>query len=350
SHRQDRHLEISQVLQTLRTLRVGANTEQKPQRSGGRHRNLLAGCLLSLLLTNIGGYAWYRTSLSTQTSQQTSQKNQQLLADCNQMIQSQRSGKNAIDAAMISTAKKIEDSCSQIMAQAIDSNQSDLLKNRGKALLLLGKSSLALNQIEDAQKYLTEAKQAFQEALLVAQTDPQANFYLGFTKQLMKDLSFQHDFKTAINLYLNLEPAQIQPTDYPILVKLATYLAKQPGQPGYSAENFAKANQLYEKAKLNQQLPKPYLANLYYNQGVLNAKSNFLRAAKILDEANSINANNAYIKSYSNACLNPRGGNLAACDSPNAQFPTTLPVYACHEYPILAIAKLGSGNPDNRCQ
>lgn len=352
SHRPSmRHLEISQVLQELKALReLGTATEQKPERSRGIHRNLLAGCMLSLLLTNIGGYTWYQNSLSSQANRQASQQKEQLMKECDQMIRAQKAGKNSIDAEIVSVAKTVESSCSQIVQQVSDSGQIDLLKNQGTALLLLGKSSLSLNQPEDAQKYLKNAQQVFQEALLISQTDPQARFYLGFAKQLMKDLSFQNDFKTAADLYLALAPDQLQPSDYPILVKLATYLAKQPGQPGYSAENFARANQLYDKAKLNQQIPKPHLANLYYNQGVLNAKTNFLRAAKILDEASSINPGNPYVKSYSNACLNPRGGNLSACDSPNSKFPAVLPVYACNEYPILAIAKLGSGNPDNLCQ
>jgi serine/threonine protein kinase len=339
SHRQDlRHADIAQVLQELRSVRELESGGGKPRRSKVAHKSFLAGCAASLLLANLGGFAWYQHRLSAQ-------KDQQLLTQCNQPLQSEKTSGNSVDAGLIATAKNVESACSQISQPG--ANQLDILKNRGIALLLLGKSSLSLDQNDDAQKYLTSAKQIFQQAVDLNQTDPQARFYLGFVKQLMKDFSFQDDFKAAADLYLKPKSDQVQAADYPIMTKLARYLAKQPGQPGYNSDDFNKANQLYEKSKQNQQMPKPELANLYYNQGILNAKPNFLEAAKILADARSIDPGNSYVENYSNTCL--RGANASACDSPKSKFPTVLPVYSCSAYPALAIAKLGSGNPDDLC-
>jgi tetratricopeptide (TPR) repeat protein len=343
SHRSDlRYADVAPVLRELQTVRdLRAGVVLKPRRAKVAHQGLLAGCVVSLLLTNFAGYAWYQNRI-------TAQRQQQLLDQCQQPLQMNAVGNRSVNADLIAVAENVQAACRDVQAEGINANPLEILKNRGTALLLLGKSSQSLNQANDAQQYLTDAKQTFEQALQINAADPQAHFYLGFTKQLMKDLSFQNDLRAAADAYLKLQPEQLQAIDYPILAKLARFLGKQPGQPGYDPQDFAKANQLYEQAKQDQNLPKAKLANLYYNQAVLNRKANFLKAAKILAEAKEIDSKNAYIESYSNACL--KGSNAAACDSPNAQIPTVLPVYDCRTYPVLAVARLGSGNPDNLCE
>lgn len=359
SHRQDiRYSDITQVLQELRELRgLEIFSERKPKASGVINKRLLIGSVISLLLTNVVGYGWYQHSLSSQKAEQESLKSKQLITQCEQPLQSQKPGSRLIDAELVSTAKEVEAACNQVTQQAtqlgqLNINQLDALKNRGKALLLLGKSSLSLNQNDDAQTYLAAAQQSFQDALNLNKTEPQVHFYLGFVKQLLKDFSFQNEFKTATELYLKLKPEQLQSADYPIMTKLATYLAKQPGQAGYSQEDFDKANQLYDYVKAMQSKPPaPYLTNLYYNQGVLNARSNRLpQAATILGAATTIDPSNHDSQTYLEKCIANRGANASLCTSGNSQFSSTRPVYACKTYPVLAIAKLGSGNPDNLCQ
>ncbi len=159
----------------------------------------------------------------------------------------------------------------------------------------------------------------------------------------------QSEFKTAADLYLKLQPEQLQPIDYPILAKLAAYLAKQAGQAGYNPEDLA--NRLYEQGqKLQLQLPKSYQTNLYYNQARLNAKSNVEQALTLLVNARNIDPSNHDVQNYFKKCFASRAVNAPLCTSVNSEFPATLPVYACKDYPVLAIAKLGSGNPDNLCQ
>ena len=352
SHRPEvRCPDITELLQTLRDLRqIGFSAQRKPQTSGIGNKRLLAGCILSLLVTNAGGYGLYQQSLTKQSSLRDTQAKKQLVDDCNRSLQSTQAGNRLIDAKLISEAKTIESDCNQVAKQGeSNSTRFNALKNRGKALLFLGKSSLTLHQIEDAQKYLTDAQKIFQDASSVDPTDPQVRFYLGFAKQLLKDLKgFPNDFSAAADLYLKLPPVQLQPADYPIMTKLAAYLAKQPGQAGYNPENFDKANRLYKSIAIQPQFPKPYLANLLYNQGVLNTKHDFLEAASLLQKAKETDPSNPSIKAYSDTCLK-QGVNSAPCNSANSKISTVLPIYACKDYPVLAIAKLGSGNPDNLC-
>ena len=254
---------------------------------------------------------------------------------------------------LVLNAQEVDNACNQVTQHSeLKVSQIDTLKNRGEALLLLGKTSLSLKQQNDANKYLADAQKIFQTALNLDQSDPQIHFYLGLAKQLMKDLSFPNEFKAAAELYLKPQPKSLQPADYPILAKLAAYLAKQPGQAGYNLADFDKANRLYEQGKKMQppELSKLYESSLYYNQARLHAKSNPVKALGILFEAVKIDPNNHDVQNYLNKCSVGQGTNTALCTSVNSKFPSTLPVYACNEYPVLAIAKLGSGNPDNLCQ
>lgn len=347
-----RYPDVSQAIQSLRDLRTSrSSTQPMPRSPKAANQRLLAGCIIGLFATNLGGYWWHHNTLVQQQHIQATEQKQQLAEDCQQRLQSQTKGSNPINVDVISMAETVEQACDQIVqAGQFSPDQAEAFKNQGKALILLGKSSLELEQDQAAKQDLTKAKDIFQNILGVNPEDPQARFYLGLTKQLMKDFSFKNEFNAAITSYLKLQPDQIQEADYPILAKLAAYLVQKPGQPGYSPENFDKANQLYAKA-IAKNPAKPYLTNLSYNQGVLNAQTNRLTdAVTILGNASKSDPGNPYTRKYLETCVLSRGAASSACGTANSALPPTRPVYACQDYPVLAIAKLGSGNPDHLCQ
>lgn len=392
-----RYQDISQVLKDLRQLRDLGTSQPTQSRFRLLDKRLLVGAVLSLVATSMAGYGWYQHFLTTQ-------KNEGLMEQCNQTLTSQKNGNRPLDAEMIAASQKVEKGCSQMFEQGeLNSDlKIDVLKRKGKALLLLGKSSQDLGQAEDATKYLTDAQKSLQEAVNLDSKNPQVRFYLGLAKQLKKDFSFKEDFKAAIALYLNRDSNQTQSADYPILAKLAAYLPQEPGKHDYSPKNFSKADQLYKKAiALNSD--KLHQVNLAYNQGVLNHRTNHIpEAASILGNASAIDPKNQFPKKYLETCFvnsrlstslceplyvlpgvaqrfprernsnpvgNPisgrnlrrrnlihRSNSVAANHSTllskptTALLPSTLPIYSCKEYPILAIAKLGSGNPDDLCE
>lgn len=351
-----RYQDSTEALEDLRQFRSQLTVPQPTQRRlRFLDKRLLVGAVVSLVATSMAGYGWQQNFLSTQ-------KNERLMQQCSQPLQSQKNGNRPLDAQLISAAQKIEESCNQMLSQGELSSNSkiDVLRRQGEALLLLGKSSSDLGQTEDTTKYLTEAQKSLQEAVNLDSKNPQVRFYLGLAKQLQKDFGFKEDFKAAITLYLSPDSTQTHSTDYPILVKLAAYLPQKPGNNDYHPENFSKADQLYQKAiALNPN--KQYEVNLAYNQGVLNHRTGHISgAARILGNASNVDSKNQLPKKYLETCVVNGRMSLSLCAPPYssslvskpsaALLPSTLPIYPCREYPILAIAKLGSGNPDNLCQ
>ena len=338
--------EANQILTAARQKAERELAEALQQRRQIR-RSSFATAGVAVAVAIVAAKVTYEHALSAQVASQVFEKNKQLITQCEQPLRSQKAGDRVIDATLVLNAQEVDTACDQVIQSSeLNASQIDDLKNKGKALLLLGKTSLSLNQQDDAKKYLTNAQKVFQDASTLAPNDPQGRFYLGLTKQLMGDRTIQSEYKAAAALYLKLQPEQLQPTDFPILAKLATYLAEQPN-PG----DFNLANQLYEYGKKMQpQPPKLYQANLYYNQGRLYAKSDPVQAFTILADASKLDSSNRDVQNYLKKCLVGQGTNTPLCTSVNSKFPSTLPVYACNEYPVLAIAKLGSGNPDNLCQ
>ena len=282
------------------------------------------------------------------------------MQQCSQPLRSQKSGNRPLDAGLIAVAQKVEEGCGQMLEQGklnVDSKIT-VLKQRGEALLLLGKSSGDLSQTADAMNYLTNAKKNFQEAVTLDSNNPQVRFYLGLAKQLRQDGSFKKDYKAAIDLYLRGDSKQTKSVDYPILAKLAAYLPQEPGQTDYSPENFNKADQLYQKA-IALTSDRSNQVKLSYNRGVLNYRNNkSVDAAKILSNVSGIDPKNPFPKQYLEKCIINSALNPSLCQPPsesssvaaNASLPFRLPVYSCQQYPSLAIAKLASGTPDELCQ
>jgi tetratricopeptide (TPR) repeat protein len=145
------------------------------------------------------------------------------------------------------------------------------------------------------------------------------------------------------------------------LAELAAYLRQGSAQ----SEHLKTANQLYEKAirilkeaiqnsdSPNHQASSQYIVNLLYSQGVLNGNANdFELATIVLAEALKISRSQEAINKdaaiqYISRCL---WGHDEANPSLCSGLPSTLPAYSCNEYPILAIAKLGSANMDDLCK
>jgi hypothetical protein len=171
------------------------------------NQRLLASFIVGLLISNLGGYGWYRHSLLHRETTQIHQRQDEQIAQCNLPLQSQESGTRSISVELIATAKTINFACKQIIQQGMQQeqptfSQADALRNQGRALLLLSRSSASLQQETDAMKNLGSAKSAFEALLKLDPTDPQAHFYLGFTKQLMKE-SYDATYQDAIKHYLS---------------------------------------------------------------------------------------------------------------------------------------------------
>lgn len=348
--------DISQVLQDLRQLRKAGNyAVEKQSRFRLLDKRLLAGGVLSLMAVGITGYGFRQQFVGAQAqAQEQAQKQTSQMEKCIEPLTSLKKGTHPVDAELISKAKEIEDTCNQISQhEGLASDQRvEVLRQRGIALTLLGQSSQQLNQQDDATTYLSQAQKVFQDALELDQgsPDPQIYFYLGLAKQLQRDYSFANDFKTAIDLYLKPNSSQTSIADYPILAKLAAYLS-QDGKTS-SPENFSNSDQLYAKATdLYTQKPvmdqdKQYQVHLAYNQGVLNFRNDHKpKAAKILGNASEIDPKNLLPSEYINTCFTATESSATPCE-----LPSTMPVYSCQDYPVLAIAKLGSANPDSLCQ
>ncbi|HEY9729820.1 MAG TPA: AAA-like domain-containing protein [Chroococcales cyanobacterium] len=356
-----RYQDIAQVLEDLRHLRNLRSVEPPtPCRLRLLDKRLLVGAALSAVAIGVAGYGWNQHLLTVEKNLLIVQKNERLMQQCSQPLRSQKSGNRPLDAGLIAVAQKVEESCGQMLEQGKlnSSSKITVLKRRGEALLLLGKSSGDLSQNADATNYLTNAQKNFQEAVTLDSNNPQVRFYLGLTKQLRKDESFKADYKAAIDLYLKGDSKQIQSADYPILAKLAAYLPQRPGQTDYSPDNFKKADQLYQKA-IALTPDRSNQVKLSYNRGVLNHRNDkSVDAAKILSNVSGIDPKNRFPKQYLEDCVINSALNPSLCQPPsesdpvaaNASLPFWLPVYSCQEYPSLAIAKLASGTPDELCQ
>lgn len=397
-----RYADIAGILQELRQLReLGIQPPQIQKKSRLFGKRFFAGVALSLVLTSTVGYLWQQQSWKAR-------RNEWRTTRCQIDLKSQKAGSNPIDAELTAQAKRIEESCNWLLQQEPGDDQHvDVLSRRGQALLLLGRSSQNLKQDADAKKYFIEAQKSFQDALISAPDHPQNHFYLGLTKQLLaftkpepQYLSYKDDYQRAIELYLKQDDQTLQMDDYPILVKLAAYLPQYPRDKDYQPDNFKQADQLYARAiQLYQKNPQPdkaSLVNLYIIRGVLNARSERLNeATPIFGDAQKIDSQNQNLGKYMQACQrndnslffceppfasparvsNPSPKNPARSTNPvpgskkNAPvgnltpgskpanptvtrptLPSILPVYDCQEYPILAIARLGSANPEQLCR
>ncbi|XQQ07697.1 MAG: AAA-like domain-containing protein [Leptolyngbya sp. IPPAS B-1204] len=339
-----RYLTASEPLQELRALKL--EPDAKP--GWTNNRRLLIGCALGLLLTNGLGFWAYRHQLVHQQGNQTTQKIAQLTRDCKQSLRSESAGNNPVNAEITRIAGNVAAACKQL-AQ-VKPDQPDVLENKGEALLLLSQSSRLMNQTADTQKYLTEAAQVFNAATQINPTAPRPVFYLGLTKQLISRGGYEPYYAKASQLYLQLPTNQIERKDYPILAKLANFAVNQAATSTAKAAYISRADHLYDDAI--PVAPDAHRVNLLYNRGVLNAKANNLSAATIiLGKAFELEPNHPYAKKYIAACIGTnRGNNPTVCDQPNAGLPSTLPTYACAEYPTLALTKLGAARLDDLCQ
>ncbi|MDX2228223.1 MAG: AAA-like domain-containing protein [Leptolyngbyaceae cyanobacterium bins.349] len=373
----ERYSDMAQVLDDLRHFRHQITCPEPPKsRLQLLDKRFLVGATLSLIATSLGGFWWYQQALATQ-------KDELLMQHCNQPLQSRKDGNRPLDTDMIADAQKVEAACNQLLEQAqlAATTKIDVLKRRGEALLLLGKSSQDLDQAEDATRYLEQAQKSFQEAVTADPNNPQVRFYLGLAKQLQNHSGFE-EFKAAIALYLGREMDQIERSNYPILAKLAAYLPQDPTRAKFHANNFDQADQLYKQAiALNPDTR--YQVNLAYNHGVLNHRTNHIpAAARILGTASDLDPNNQFPKQYLETCFVNNPASQSRCPLPfvataasgnrqqgrgKSQQPVAreqrrtvavaapplkdmLPIYSCKDYPVLAIARLGSRNADNLCQ
>lgn len=342
----DRYPEVADVLKDLNELKKIIKPEKRADYSWLANKRLLAGGVASLLVASGLGAWWYQRSASSAQQVAQGAPLPELIAKCNQPIQSQGiSRNNLIDIHIISQAKEVADACDQVNHDPANPNKLQWLKNKGKAALLLWKMSSQFGQGNQAQNYLNEAEKTFQEAAKVNKNDPQSQFYLTLAQQLKGSGDFKNDYEETIALYL--KPNQTpQAEDYIILSKLAAALVVEPGKPGYSLFNISKADRLYEKAIA----ARSGSVNLRYNRGLLNARHNrTATAVSILGDAIKIDPNNRYVEKYINTCLSNPGSNLSLCKQSNPELPSTLPIYRCGDYPALALLKLNSKESDDLC-
>lgn len=341
----DRYVDIADIFKELSDLQnLPKPRMQRPTGSWLSSYRLLAGGAIGLLILSCLGGWWWRDQKSSSALADAHQKNSEITQRCNQLIQSDGlKSDNLINTAIVAQVEDVIQACDQAVNIQGNSNQSQLWKNRGKALLLKWKASSQLKQTQEAQKNIDEAKKSFAAAQKANQTDPQARFYLAFTQHLASNTDSRADYEKVITQYLQPQ-TKPQGEDYIILSKLAASLEQQSGNPGYNSSNLDKANSLYAKAIQAQ----PRLVNLLYNQGILNGRNGQpSEAAIILGMALEIDRKNPHVNQYFQFCANDSQSQL--CTQPTQETPTTLPIYACGKHPVLAIAKLDSQEPDNLC-
>jgi serine/threonine protein kinase len=340
-----RYLNVSEPLQELRSLK---SQPEASARSWITNRRVLIGCALGLLLTNALGFWAYHNLLVRQQDGQGSQKIAQLTKDCKQSIRSETTGSSPVNTEIAVIAGNVEAACKQLAE--LKPNQLDAMENHGQALLLLSQSSRLLKQNSDVQNYLAEAEKVFDAATKLDPTAPRPVFYLGLTKQLIARGGYEPYYAKASDLYLKLPQDQIQRKDYPILAKLANFSVIQSVKANVK-DYLRKADDLYERTILVAP-ETPYRANLLYNRGVLNAKTgDSALATSILGDVFKLDPGHQYAKKYVETCLGAsRSSNPSLCSLPETGLPSTLPIYACKEYPTLALTKLGSATPENLCQ
>jgi len=358
-HRENRYATVSQILQELHNLQPTPLT--KPLRFKA-NKPLLAACLVALFATNLGGYWLYSNLFKRhQESQQVAQETERIAQEtewCKKALISSQDGENPINVDMISQAKNIVAACQK---RAADTQDAAIEKKLGEAFLILGRSSQALKQNEEANQYLLKAQQHFQNALAQKSNDPQAYFYRGLAKQLnfdaQKDASYGADFEEAMRLYFARKNEQVQAVDFLILSKLAAYLGEQYANGGRNRRHFDTADRLYQKALTvsTDQVAQPYKNNLNYNRGVLNYLVDPLRANQILvRDVGNVGSSSPAARDFVAACIMNGSTNQDLCaqiSQGHQRIPFVLPVYSCKDYPTLAIAKVAAGkNPDNLCE
>ncbi|MBF2046809.1 MAG: AAA-like domain-containing protein [Elainella sp. C42_A2020_010] len=242
-----RYLSATEVLDDLRALNQSTAT---PSSSAWlTNRPVLFGSLAAVLVLLLGGiWSYYR---SVQAQQ---------IASCNTTITSAQS-----DVQLVVAANRVLEACSQVIAR--QPNDTQALKNRGQALMLLWKHESA-----DAAKILNRAVEDFQTAIKIRSSDPQAFFYLGLTQLLQDNPTYSETYRQAINLYLEQDAATLSASDWPILAELLAFLINQ--NP-LTQTDYEQANVLFEKA----QTINPASVNLIYNHGSFNARAGNYRDA-----------------------------------------------------------------------
>jgi serine/threonine protein kinase len=372
----DRYLEASEVLKSLRTLKHELSQATPPSKSPAflLNKRLIAGGIAGLcLLTGLGYWLLQKNSLQRQVAQ------------CNQPITlTQEANKaNLINHQVIVAANQVIQACEQVTAK--NQASSDSLKNRGKAALVLWKSELALGHPDVAKNQLNSALAAFQNAAEINAADPQTFFYMGLTQRLLGNTAgYAGAYRQAIGLYANKNTASIQQEDIPILVKLANFLSQE-------ENDFDNANNILTKAETKAESvaadPKDLPRDLIYNQGSLHARGkSYPYARRFFERLVSIEPNNFYAlrslgfvyllldqtneaqRAFDQAlavkekldgnrndpyilktCPNANQTQISACklvkplDSQlklisDEIFPNQ-PVYRCEDYPVLAIAE-----------
>jgi len=423
-YRENRYETVSQVLMDLQNLQP--NPQPRPLRFKA-NKPLLAAFGTALLTINVGGYWLYSTL----------HRNFQESRRCNQALISSDKPENKtenqpLDVHLVSKAIEVMAACDSkaepIQADTNSTNNTlpkkqgnnlgtgqklcepgftlrknwltrllsctkgnnTLAKRQGTASLILGRTSHILNQMDDAERHLSNAQEYFYRAKNQDSEDPQSDFYRGLAKQIHANLlinlskdpkqnqkhisleleevkDYGVDYEQAIRLYSKLLPDEIQPDDVPILGKLAAYLGEQlvksnsesnrvaqsNQQSGQIDEQIAQVNKLYELAIENTS-DVDYATSLVYNQSVINFILGSGRAADIFSKnREKINLKDPYVQRFQDTCVFVSPSNdpdlCRQIPGGSTSIPFVRPIYSCEEYPSLAIAKLNSANPDNLC-
>ncbi|QZZ21088.1 AAA-like domain-containing protein [Leptothermofonsia sichuanensis E412] len=370
-HRPDqRYAGVSEVLADLRALKENASavSPATPPFWQANKRIVVwggAGLVLTGLVAGILA-AWnVQRFLSHQqiTRQHIEQCNQKITLKSNPDNPGSRNLVNSLTSQqLLIDSNRVIEACTNALQKQPD--ESEFLKNRGKAFLLLWNHASHLNNQMDAEGNLKSALNDFTAASHIRQNDAQTLFYKGLTQNFLKDSdSFEASYQAAIDRYLSRGKAQIQEEDIPILVKLASFSQE---------EAFSKAKAIFDRVTDI----KSGSVNLIYNRGSSSAiggnyqdatgyfkavlkmnRSNFdaLRslgfvyllwgkqneAKQYFAQANQVKPGDPLIAKYS-AEQNLNYEKLKP--SFEAIFPY-LPVYQCQEYPVLAIAEKDARNP-----
>jgi serine/threonine protein kinase len=372
----DRYLEVSEILESLRalkeTLPLTGSIKSLPFPINKR---MIAGGIAGLLLLTFFGYWTYQKLIL-----------QRQVAQCNEPItlKEEVSKESLISNPVIVEADSVIQACQQVIVR----NQNDFqsLKNQGKASLLLWKSELALGHPGNAENYLNSAFNAFKRATEIQASDPQSFFYMGLVQRLQGESSaYANAYRQAIDLYAAQSIDAIQKEDIPILVQLASFLSQD-------ENDFDNANNILTKAEAKAEAVAASTKDIIYNQGSLHARgksypyarrffervvgmepNNFYAwrslgfvyllldqfddARRAFDQALTIKAklDGSRVDPYiSKACPieNQPTKSTSKCTLANLTdgqfklmvekiFPN-LPVYRCEDYPVLAIAEKDS--------
>jgi serine/threonine protein kinase len=324
----ERYTKTSEVYKDLTKIRTKRLFKALLERKG-----LLVAATTGLVLSS-AFWGWHQHSLETLlVSNQNVDKEErfsQLSEQCNQSIQpEQNGGGNLLNVALIVNAWNIADGCDQLAThqQSLDNAQ---VLNKGKALLLLWKSSSVLNQTKDKQASLDRAKEIFETGNKNYKDDPEILFYLGLTRQLRGEQGYLDNYKNASEIYLNPD-RQVQEEDYFILTKLASII---------SEFNSQDAIKLYEVAanKAPASVSSNHQANLAYNLGVLHVKKgDRLRAQEFFIDAFR-KAQHKDAKDYLDNCLSGNDArNPTLC---SGLLNKTLPVYSCTDNLVLTLTAI----------